>query len=239
MIYLSKFLWKKLVIPLSIAAVLTILLAYFFPWRGLFINLTVMFIGILLIVCYVDFILKQHEKSRWAQAKALIEKRIHSFANVSSSQFRTAFKISHHVFNEKAMDMENPSSIRKEMIRITQDIILPSADSSVQKLNTEDWKKLVSQLRITWEAADRLCSVFGNRIEPDKLSLIMEIQDEIWGILSLYSTFPDVIGVPDDELPPKKTGSAIAHKRTMERIISSDIKTILEKTILLLKKLDV
>ncbi len=238
MIYLSKFLWKKLVIPLSIAALVAILLAIFSPWRGLFINLATTFIGILLVVCYVDFVLKQHEKSRWTQAKALIDKRILSFANVSSSQFRTAFKISHHVFNKEAIDVEDLSSIRKEMIRITQDIILPSVDSSVQKLNTEDWKKLISQFRITWEGADSLCSVFGNRIEPEKLALIIEIQDKIWSINSLYYTFPDVIGVPDNKLRQIKRGSAKAHKRAIERVISSDIKTILEKTILLLKKLD-
>jgi len=115
---------------------------------------------------------------------------------------------------------------------------LPSVDSSVQKLDTEDWKKLISQLRITWEVADRLCSVFGSRIEPEKLSLIMEIQDEIWGIVSFYSTYPDVIGVPDDKLPPIKGHSAISEKRAMERVVSANIRTTLEKTILLLQALD-
>jgi len=238
MIGLPSYLWKRLIIPLALLAVTFFLLALFHPWQGFFVNLTATFVGILVTVLYVDYVIKQHEKSRWAQAKALIEKRIMIFANVSASQFRTAFGISHHVLNREAMDINNPSSIQKEMIRLTQNILLPSVDSSVQKLNTEDWKKLINQLKITWEGADKICSVFGNRIEPEKLSLIIEIQDEIWGIMSFYATFPDVIGVPDDKLPPIKGHSAISDKRVMEKLISANIKIILEKTILLLKTLD-
>jgi hypothetical protein len=238
MIGLPGYLWKRLIIPLALLAVTFFILALFYPWQGFLVNLTATFVGILVTILYVDYIIKQHEKSRWAQAKALIEKRIMSFANVSGSQFRTAFGISHNVLNRETMDVNNPSSIRKEMIRLSQEILMPSVDSSVQRLNTADWEKLINQLKITWEGADKICSVFGNRIEPEKLSLIIEIQDEIWGIMSFYATFPDVIGVPDDELPPIKGRSKISEKRAMEKVISSNIKTILEKTILLLKTLD-
>jgi hypothetical protein len=66
----------------------------------------------------------------------------------------------------------------------------------------------------------------------------MEIQDEIWGIVSFYSTFPDVIGVADDKLPPIRGHSAISEKRIMERVVSAHIRTALEKTILLLQAFD-
>jgi hypothetical protein len=235
---LPGYLWKKLVIPLAFLSLAFFILALSFPWQGFFVNLTATFIGILATVLYVDYVIQQHEKGRWAQAKALIDKRIDNLANVSASQFRTAFNIGYEVFNQGAMDFDNPSSIRSEMIRVTGDILLPSVDAAIPKLDVEDWKKLERQLRITWEGADRLCSVFGNRIEPEKLSLIMEIQDEIRSILTCYSILPDVIGVPDDKLPTKKIGSAKADKRAMERNISSHVKNVLNKTISLLKKLD-
>ncbi len=235
---LPGYLWKRLILPLTLAAGLFLLLALTIPWQGFFVNLAATFIGILVTILYVDFIIKQHERGRWAQAKALIEKRIMNFATISASQFRTAFGISHHVLDGEAMDINDPSSIRRAMIRLAQNVLLPSVESNVQKLDTQEWKKLISQLRITWEGADRLCSVFGNRIEPEKLSLIMEIQDEIWGIISFYSTFPDVIGVSDDKLPPIKGHSPISDKRAMERVLSGNIRIILEKTILLLKALD-
>jgi hypothetical protein len=77
------------------------------------------------------------------------------------------------MIDKEAMNINNPSSVGREMIRLSQNVLLPSVDLSVQKLDTEDWKKLINQLRITWEVAGRLCSVFGSRIEPEKLSLIM------------------------------------------------------------------
>jgi hypothetical protein len=226
MIGLPSYLWKRLIIPLVFFVVIFFILTLFLPWQGFFVNLTTTFVGILVTVLYVDYVIKQHKKSRWAQAKALIEKRIMNFANVSTSQFRIAFGISHHVLNMEAMDINNPSSIQKEMIRLAQNILLPSVDSSVQKLNTEDWKKLISQLKITCEGADKICSVFGNRIEPEKLSLIIEIQDEIWSIVSFYTTFPDVIGVPDDKLPTIAGQSAISEKKAMEKAISEKIVRI-------------
>jgi len=235
---LPGYLWKKLVIPLVFFSLIFLILALSFPSVTLFSNLTSTLFGILVTILYVDYVIRQHEKRRWARAKALIDKRTDIFANVSISQFRTAFNINYKVFNQEAMDFANPSSIRSEMIRVARDILLLSVDTAIPKLDAEEWKKLERQLRITWEYGDRLCSVFGNWIEPEKLSLIMEIQDEIWNILAIYSTFPDVIGVPDDKLPIKKVGSAKADKTVFERTISSHVKNVLEKAILLLTKLD-
>lgn len=236
------FLWRKLVIPLVIIAIIFLILAVFIPWRGLFTNLATTFLGILITICYVDFILREHETRRWAQAMTLIKKRIDTFANVCSSQFRTAFKISFNIFDEEALDqaldIDNPSGIRREMIRVTENIIMPSVVAGVHKLTQEDWIKLVRQLQLTYERGDRLCLAYGNRINPECFSLIMKVQDEINSILGLYSILPDVIGVPDDDLPLKKTGSAKADKRAMEKIISSKIKNILESAVSLLRKLD-
>lgn len=235
---LPAYLWKRLILPLTIAAGSFLLLAIFVPWQGFFVNLAATFVGILVTVLYVDYIIKQHERERWAQAKALIEKRILNFATLTVTHFRLAFGISYHAVNKETIDINNPSSLAREMIRLAQNILLPSVDSDTRKLEKEDWSKLIKQLRITWEVAERLCSVFGSRIEPEKLSLILEIQDDIWGIVSFYSTYPDVIGIPDDKLPPIKGHSSISEKRAMETVISKYIKTALDRTVLLLKTIE-
>jgi hypothetical protein len=235
---LPGYLWKRLAIPLAFLFIIFLILALSFPRQGLFAGFTATFLGILVTVSYVDYVLRQHEKTRWARAKTLIDKRINIFADISISQFRIAFDVSYKVFNQKAMDFDKLSSIRSEMIRITKDILLPSVEKAIPRLGEEDWKNLVRQLRISYEYGDKLFVLFGNWIEPEKLSLIMEIQDEIEKILSIYTTFPDVIGVSDDKLPMKKTGSAKADRMEFEKIVSCHVKNVLNKAISLLKKLD-
>jgi len=235
---LPGYLWKWLAIPLAFLFIVFLILALSFPRQGLFAGFTATFLGILVTVSYVDYVLRQHEKTRWARAKNLIDKRINIFAYISISQFRIAFDVSYKVFNQKAMDFDKLSSIRSEMIRITKDILLPSVEKAIPRLEEKDWKNLVRQLTITFEYGDRLFVLFGNWIEPEKLSLIMEIQDEIEKILSIYTTFPDIIGVSDDKLPMKKTGSAKADKMEFEKIVSCYVKNVLNKAISLLKKLD-
>jgi len=223
---LPSYLWKRLIFPLAFLTIIFLGLALFVPWQGFFINLTATFVGILTTLLYVDYILKQHEKSRWAPAKALIDNRIEQFANIAASQFRTAFGFPSSVFDEN-VDMLDPASRRREMARISQNVLMPAVTGNVRKLNQEDWQKLGRQLRITWEAGDRLCAVFGNKLEPDALSAVLDIQEEIGGILSLYSTFPDVLGVPDEKLPGKKLGSALADRTAMERIVAEHVGKIL------------
>lgn len=124
------------------------------------------------------------------------------------------------------------------MIRISENVLLPSVRSSVRKLNQEDWKKLAGQLQMTWEGGERLCEVFGNKLEPDVLSAILDIQEEIWGILSLYITFPDVLGVPDDKLPIKKRGSALDDRTAMEKIVAEHVGKVLRLSSSLLRSLN-
>ena len=60
----SKFLRKKLAVPVGAAIVLCLILAYYIPWQGLFINLSTTLLGVLITVFYVDLILKQQNEIR-------------------------------------------------------------------------------------------------------------------------------------------------------------------------------
>ncbi len=223
----SGFLWKKLIIPLSIGTTILFVLAVCIPWRGLFVNLTTTFLGILITICYVDFVLKQHNKERWAQTMVQIESRIQRFAIVSVTQFRVAFKIGPGVINKAVMDINDPSSIRKEIIRVIERELLPFVENGVHNMDKKDWLSLVRQLQLMREWADRLVAAHGNHIDPLLYSLIMKIGDETDGLLTFYATYPDVIGVPDSEL---HMSSSKAEKLGMEKVISFHVKDILESS---------
>ncbi len=225
---MPAYLWKKLIIPVVLLIILCFVLNLLIQWQGFFLNLAVTLIGILFGVLYIDYILKQHEKKRWAPAKLLIEKNIFEFATLAVSQFRVAFKINYEVLNREVIFGDNLSKIREEMVRLAQTILLPSVDSSVEILTKTDWETLIRQLKITWENADKLLSNYGNWIEPEKLVLIMEIQNEIWSIINLYVTFPEIAEIHNDNYVT----------RGIQKNVAKKIRIILEKAILLLRKLN-
>jgi len=71
-------------------------------------------------------------------------------------------------------------------------------------------------------------SNYGNWIEPEKLVLIMEIQNEIWSIINLYVTFPEIAEIHNN-----------SHvTRGIQKSVAKKIRIILEKSILLLRKLN-
>jgi len=223
-------LWKSLIIPLGVLAVLFLVLSFLVPClNGLFVNLATTFLGILLTVCYVDYILRRHDRERWAAATARIESRIQNLAVITSQSFRGAFNIDYHVIRETAIDIDNPTSIRTEIIRVIRQVLLPQVDAKVPTIDQKDWTNLKTQLQRITQWIDHLVTAFGERLDPEVYSMVLKIEDHINGIGALAITFFDVIGVPDSELRAKKPhGEAVADKRGMERVIAKDVKQILE-----------
>ena len=233
------FLWKRLIIPLGFLTALFFVLAFLVPClNGLFVNLATTFLGILLTVCYVDYILRRHDKERWSATTARIESRIQHFAIVTSQSFRAAFNVDYHVIREAVINIDDPVSIRTEMIRVIRQELLPRVDAGVPAIDQKGWANLKAQLERIIRWSDQLISAFGNRLDPEVFSLILKIEDDINGIGALVITFFDVIGVPDDRLRAKPPHDAVAHKRGMEKVIAKDVTQILESCALILEWLN-
>lgn len=86
-----NFLIKRLIIPLLLLAILSLVLSYFLPWQGLFINLFTTFLGILITVFYVDKILSEHDRQRWAGVTSRVNKRIEVISNLTISEIGSIF----------------------------------------------------------------------------------------------------------------------------------------------------
>jgi hypothetical protein len=104
-------------------------------------------------------------------------------------------------------------------------------------MGQSDWKRLVERLSSLVQMADQLMALFGNRLEPEILSLIVEIQDRADKILAKYSIVPELFGTPDDQLPTKTRGSAIDDKRIFYRMTAEDAREILLRSGELLRRL--
>lgn len=227
---LIKYLLVKLIIPFLALTFLCIIFIFQFPcWRDVWVNLFTSFLSILLTICFIDVIHRRWEKDRWEGVDKLIHTYIDTYLTVSINQFRTAFKISAKVIDQSAIDFKKSSSIRKEMVRVAETYISPSVDSGVSNMTTTDWNPLIRQLNRTWESGEKITANYIDRVDPILVEQILKIQNEMIGICNFYSTFPDVIGIPDEKLKTNKNGtSSIADKKAMEKVISDKIKNILK-----------
>lgn len=232
MVFRSKFLRRLVVLPLTTAAVVALLLAVLVPWQGLFVNICSSFIAILVTVGYVDLILGEHEKRRWADATKNIGKRLQKLATVAGSQFRTAFRISPEVLGHES-HWGDPSSVRRKMIEVNNNTLIPAVPIEIPRLTQNGWRQLITQMQITYEGFEKLINVYGNWINPEIFSGIMEIQDSMWSTIELYATFPDVLGVPDEDLRDGR--DPIGLKRFLEREASKNaVRTLQVSSQLLL-----
>jgi hypothetical protein len=236
----SRFLRTRLMLPLGTAAAAALGTAVVFPSGGFFLNLGTELLGILLTVGGVDLILRHEESRRWHGAHARIAQRLEAVANVTWSQFRVAFGFNTNVFNETAFLSTDPRLRRSEGIRIAENIVVPAALSGVRALDRKSWMQLDNQLRLTSVSVDRLVELFSSHFEADVLCDLLELQDHLTSIISLYSTWPDMLGVPDDELPPSRDRyrSRVTQREAFEEMVADHVRGAVAMAVRLLKRLN-
>jgi hypothetical protein len=228
-----RLLWK-LYLPISLLFLATLTLGLVFPWRGVFISFAAAFLGILVTVGYVDFVLREHEKSRWQATRERIYELVENIATISANQFRTAFGISADVYTHDLAVLKDPKRRRAETIRITKDVLIPSAREGIRALDTKKWEQLTRQMAITWQGADRILEVHGSKLEPELYSMILDLQRKMGIIKSTYEVWPDLIGVPDEALKPRSIETRDANLELIQR----DVLEILGLSTRILEALD-
>lgn len=227
MFSIPPFLWKTLILPVAVAAIASFLLACFVPWQGLFMNLATTFLGILITVVYVDYVMKRHEELYWSGAKFKIVARLQQVAARAGTQFR-------HLFD---LDLDSlPIGLTKDravlrvaMIRLNEEILLPGLKDHVSRLSQEQWAKVAKALKGTDDEVQEFLRIYGNRLDPVSIEGLMGIQDEVRAFLNFYQIFPDLFGVPDDSLPLTRSGDRpIEHKRALEGLAAECIGRLLK-----------
>jgi hypothetical protein len=235
---LSADLWKRLILPLGIVALATFVVGIFVPWQGLFISLSVTSFGIIVTVGYVDYVLRRNEKLRWASVDILLREHLQQFATVSIAQFRPLFGVSPDVLHLEAHDLITAREVaRTEAIRLAESILIPLTPTAVGRLDQDEWKQLIHNMQTVLQLADWLITSVGHRLEPEYLHAILAIRAKATDILGFYATFPDLLGVPDFQLPHSTGVPATTVKRTYNDMTTMAIQELMATASQLLKQL--
>jgi len=203
------YMWKRLIVPLSCAALASVVGSHFL--RGLshdlLINLAATFVGSILTVAYIDVVLQRRQELRWMGLRSRAAKRLFALANTCITSVRGALKVSPRVIDgsdEPTLDLR---VMRSRMIRVAQRI-LPQEISRLQEISSADWRRLASGLQASIEMGDRLLDLFGREFQPQIAELVLDIQSAAQGVVSQYALWPDLLGIPTDELPVRRDGSS-------------------------------
>jgi hypothetical protein len=231
----DTFLRSRLLMPLGLATVASLFGAYGWPRAAIFLDLALLFFGILVTVGYVDAILHQHEKRQWEVAQPFLHARVENVANLTWSQFRIAFGFRTEIFPPEAIQIENQASRRRALIAVARDIVAPSVELRVKELDSVAWRGLAKQLQGTWNAIERTLEVFGHRLAPMVTAELMRMADHLERILIHYTTFPDLIGVADKDLPASGGHDHRLHRSALESLIEREVQGAIQAAVNILE----
>lgn len=250
----SEYLIKMLVLPLAIFSFMLLLVSFFIfnlnfysTLQDFMLNLGVTFIGIIITVSYVNWILNKHENKKWLDVQVNIHYRIKKFLEGTISTFRLNFGFGLEVFPPNFFDKydmikegmglykytDNQKEIFKEVINVGENVIKPEIGSKIRSMDQKQWILFAKYFVEGQERLIRIIDLFGNKIEPELFSDLLLLEDSINVYLEFYGAFPDFFGVPDSNIPPK----ALKHKKELYDNMKLSITNILSVTLRLMKKM--
>lgn len=221
---MDKQIFKKLILPLSLLTIMSFILNCFFSFYGFFINLSTELISIIITVLYVDYIIKKRELENWINVEKQVSGELRIYINATISTIRTAFNID--IFNLIKYPI-NIDAMNQELIKFSKEILEPNTLKKVSNINQNEWKIFINQILNLRNEGDRLLTIFNAKLNPQQYEYFLLIQYCLKSIHNSYSIFPDIIGIPDNELPMDNIDQAIELKESFNVIISNEIIDLL------------
>jgi len=225
-------LWTRLVFPLLGLFIVAIAVHKYWAADGFFLNLATEVVGILITICYVDWILRQHDQQRWLQTDVRIANRLRILLNGIISGLRNGLGFSIDIPDALMGETFDEYAVHKELMRVSEHSIAPSALSRVQALDQRGWDKLARNIQNSHNGVLTFLNVFQARLAPNQISNLLDLQESLAKSLTLYSIFPDIMGAPKDELPHTKTQPELLQQSGCETTAKE-----LQKICVLVKKL--
>lgn len=220
----------QLVLTLVAAAAMAILVHLRWPADGFFLNLAAGFVGSLVTVGYIDWILKRHEQERWSEADSRINARLIVLASATITGVRSAFGFGTEIFEQKVLREGSAGAMRKEVLRIATHVLSPAAEARIAALNQKQWQLFVAHLQESATECGNLLDRFGHRLEPRLMAILLDLQQHLEAAQTFWRLFPDIAGVPVAQLPNTTTPPGELQTAWCE-LTAKDIQKVLELSV--------
>ena len=195
----DRWLWRKLVLPLGTGALTLLALHFVVPFDGWWLNLSASFVAIVVTILYVDRILERHDQLKWSTAAELISQRILLTCSGNITNLRGALDIP-----PMSVLSTSPGTIQRDYLDHSASVVEPAIASHVRSLDVAGWKKLATGIRACYTNCENVLSLFGAKLDPKELELLIATQNHLRSAVLPYEAFPDLLGLPDDQMPQTK-----------------------------------
>ena len=98
--------------------------------------------------------------------------------------------------------------------------------NKLKKTNSKEWRYFIYFLQNTRNSIETNLSISLGRLEPIVNEKLLNLKKEINLVITHYSTFPDVIGVPLDQQPPLTKGLKEESSYIINNVFSGQIKNL-------------
>lgn len=208
------------------------------PWRSLLVNISAGLLGSVITVLYIEKIMRRNERYEWTKVLGHVGMQVNILANGTTSSLRQALGLDLPISWQDLRVFGDPRRMRAEMLAFIKNQLVPQV-SRLANLDRSEWRTLAGNMRNTIIDAERLLTLFARNLEPTIMELILDIHEKARAILSQYQMWPDLLGVPLDELKPNNRGeSMVPYFRANYEIIVRDAEQLLNSCANLLQEID-
>lgn len=227
-----SYLLLRVIVPLSILAIVSVYFHTIREWDGFFINLTTEIIGIGITIAYVDWVIRKHEAEQWEEPTRRISNKLQVFAATAVARIRMSFGYGIEIIDTSKIRLPYSSDARSEAIRIAEKVLEPTAKERIGFFDVKEWRVFIKNLKAIEEPIDKFLMAFGTKLTPRQTALLLDIEDKVRIIVGQYMIVTEILGVPDEEFPEKTrlVQSGLKRKATdgIVEHVESLIKTIVE-----------
>jgi hypothetical protein len=216
-----------LVVPLFAGAALAILAAPYTcePWRSLLVNISAGLLGSLVTVLYVDQMLRRREQSEWAKVSSHVQSRVTRLAIATVSSVRLALRMPPPSPDVDRVD--DSTYIRMMMLAEVKNNITPRLNQ-LPNMNQKDWSIFAKNLAGTILETERLLTLFARHLDSTVVASVLDIEERARSILGQYQTWPDMLGVPFEQMPLNNRGeSMVPYFRAVYQSITKNCSELL------------
>jgi hypothetical protein len=229
------------VVPLLSVAALAMFAALYAPepWRSLLVNISAGLLGSLVTVLYLDQMLRRREQSEWARVSGHVQSQVTRLAVATASSVRLALRIEAPSPPLEDVDrLADPKYVRVMMLTEIEARIAPRL-SQLPNMTPKDWSIFANNLAGTIRETERLLTLFSKHLDSTVVASVLDVEEKARSILGQYQTWPDMLGIPFEEMKPNNRGeSMVPYFGAVYRLIIRDCDDLLARCTALLRDIE-